>query len=215
MGNLLSREKTTTIFEELSPESAAKQSKESGEELCHESQIESIQIAAQRTSSIQIPKSFANPPPEILEQIFIRIPAEERLVVAAVCRSWRAEFLKTLACWRGIRLGRNANWYWTMPPALHRADFFPLTHVEEIQFMPAIPAVMQRAKVNPDAEEFWERWETVGDQLKEMPLEWLSLVLQHASSLQRLDLSAMVVDGGRHSNFQVVFFFLYQGKVSV
>ena len=67
---------------------------------------------------------------------------------------------------------------------------------------------MQRAKVNPDAEEFWERWETVGDQLKEMPLEWLSLVLQHASSLQRLDLSAMVVDDENIATFRLSFFSL-------
>ena len=115
-------------------------------------------------------------------------------MVAAVCRSWRTEFLKTLTCWRGIRLGRNANWYSTTPPSFHRAVYFPLTQVEEIQFTPAIPAVMRWAYVNPDAEDFWDRWETVGDQLKEMPLEWLSLVLQHASNLQRLDLSAMMVD---------------------
>ena len=46
--------------------------------------------------------SAADLPPEILEQIFRWIPAKERPVVAAVCRSWKHEFLETSCCWAGM-----------------------------------------------------------------------------------------------------------------
>ena len=133
-------------------------------------------------------------PPEILVQIFQRIPAEYRLVVAAVCQPWRDIFLGTPACWSGIRLGRNSNWYSSTPPPIHRADYYPLTHVEEIQFTPAIPAVMRGVKVNPDADDFLDRLVTVDHQLKKIPNEWLGVVLQHAVKLKSLDLSAMFVN---------------------
>ena len=95
----------------------------------------------------QIPASLANMPPEILVQIFVRVPAEKRLVVATVRQSWRNIFLQTPVCWRGISLGRNANRFQTPPPANHLSNFYPITHVEEIRFSPAIPAVLNHRRL--------------------------------------------------------------------
>ena len=109
----------------------------------HTSQTESSQNDFQQHDAIQIPKTIADLPPEILEQIFIRIPVKERPVVTAVCRLWRNTFLEKSAFWWGMRLGRNANCYSTTSPPVDPADLFPLAHVKEIEFTPAIPAVMR------------------------------------------------------------------------
>ena len=128
----------------------------------------------------------ANLPPEIWVKIFGFVPAKERLVIPTVCQPWRNLFLKTPSCWRGIRLGRNANCYSTKPPAFHLANFFPLTHVEEIEFTPAVPAVMHKAMlVLKDGTK-----DSVSSHLKEIPCAWLSLILQHAVKLKRLNLAS-------------------------
>ena len=128
----------------------------------------------------------ANLPPEIWVKIFGFVPAKERLVIPTVCQPWRNLFLKTPSCWRGIHLGRNANCYSTKPSAFHLADFFPLTHVEEIEFTPAVPAVMHKAMlVLKDGTK-----DSVSLHLKEIPCAWLSLILQHAVKLKRLNLAS-------------------------
>ena len=137
---------------------------------------------------------FANLPELVLEKIFKKVPAEYRSVVAAVCPPWRSVYLGTSSCQRGTRLGRISNLYLARPPSLSRADF-PLTHVEEITFTPAIPAIMKRSFVQPNADD-WRSlgsWVTVAHQLKEIPNDWLGVVLQRAAKIRRLDLSGMIV----------------------
>ena len=134
------------------------------------------------SETIQKIPPFANPIPGILEHIFKRIPAEERLVVASVCQSWRRAFLDTSSCWRGIRLGRNANCYSTTPPALHLAGFFPLTHVKEFRFTKAMHSTLCVSR--------------------EIPHEWLGVVLRQAAKLESLDLSEMVVHNANIERFR-------------
>ena len=144
-------------------------------------QTNDIQTAITRKS--QMTTSPAKLPPEIWVKIFGLVPAKERLVIPAVCPPWRSLFLKTPSCWRDIRLGRNVNCYSTTPPTFDRADYFPLNHVEEIEFTPAIPAVMDRARQDGS-----KRF--VSTHLKAIPCDWLELALRHAVKLKRLNLAA-------------------------
>jgi len=89
------------------------------------------------------------------------------------------------SCWRGIRLGRNANCYSTTPPAMHLADFYPLTHVEEVKFAPTVPAVIRLWRGDPRL-----NWALRPEKI---PYSWLGLVIKHAGNLKRLDLSLMSV----------------------
>ena len=89
------------------------------------------------------------------------------------------------SCWRGIRLGRNANCYSTTPPAMHLADFYPLTHVEEVKFTPTVPAVIRLWRGDPRL-----NWALRPEKLR---YSWLGLVIKHAGNLKRLDLSLMSV----------------------
>ena len=136
----------------------------------------------------QIPTSYGNLPPEILAQIFNAIPAKDRLPVAAVCWSWRSAFLGTSACWTGIHLGRNSNCYLTSPPQIRRADYFPLCHVQEVLFTPAIPAVVRDAFVSEDPNSL-----LFNNRFKDIPYPWLSLVLTRAPKLKKLDLTKLFV----------------------
>ena len=130
-------------------------------------------------SNIPCSTSAADLPPEIWVKIFGFVPPEKRLVIPAVCQPWRNWFLNTPSCWSGIRLGRNANRYSTTPPAFHNADFFPLSHVEEIEFTPTIP----------DETEYFSEY-SVSQHLDETPLAWLRLILQNAVELKSLNLSS-------------------------
>ena len=150
------------------------------------------------SASAQITTTSPILPPEIWVKIFEFVPAQKRLVIPAVCRPWRSLFLKTPSCWRGIRLGRNAN-YSTATPSFHPANFFPLTHVEEIEFTPAVPTVMRKAKMFTDG---YNR--PVSCFLTDIPCTWLGLVLRHAFQLKKLDLSATYVDEEDEEAFRYV-----------
>ena len=157
-----------------------------------EQNADSVEI--QNPVAVQIPTSFANLPPGILEKIFRFVPANDRLVVASICHSWRCAFLGTSSCWHGTTLGRNSNRYSTAPPSIHLADYFPLTHVEEVRFTPAIPAVMHE---RPNFET-----DPVSSQLKEIPHSWLELILRRACKLKRLDLSLLEVADENAADFR-------------
>ena len=146
---------------------------------------------ANQDNSIQLPSPYL--PPEILEQIINFVPADHRLVIPAVSGTWRNVFTGLPSCWRGIRLGRNANCYPTTPPAIHKADYFPLTHVEEVKFTSAVPAVMylRQSESRPFA-----------DRPTEIPYSWLGLVLKHGGNLKSLDLSLMSVGEGNEAIFR-------------
>ena len=58
-------------------------------------------------------------------------------------------------------------------------DYLPLSHIQEVNFTPAIPEVM--------------RTRAVTDRLKAIPYQWLGVILRHAQKLKRLDLSSLVV----------------------
>ena len=128
------------------------------------------------TDSFQRPTSFAELDPGILEKIFNHVPAQERLVVAAVCRPWRETFLGTTSCWAGIRLGQNSNCFSSSSLSTRSPDLLPFSHIQEVTLTPAIPAAVSST-----------------DQLKEIPLQYVSLVLGHALKLKRLDLSSLLV----------------------
>ena len=138
---------------------------------------------------IRMPTSYAELDPGILEQIFHHIPAQQRLVVAAVCRPWRQTFLATSSCWAGIRLGRNSNCFSTTALFTRPTDFLPLiSNIQEVQFAPAIPAAVRMLPVT--------------DRLKVMPYLGLALVLEHAHRLKRLDLSALLVKDENIADFR-------------
>lgn len=137
-------------------------------------------------------------PPEIKERIICFVPPEQRLVFAGIDRPWRNAFTGSPYCWRDIRHGRNANFYSTAPPAFHRADFFPLTHVEHVKFTPAYPAIIQLWQgAYKKTVDFFRHWGTIPNPIplatEEIPYPWLGLVLKHGRNLERLDLSLMSV----------------------
>ena len=140
------------------------------------------------------PTCFSEFPPEILEQIFNAIPAQERAVAAAVCQPWRRAFLGTSSCWTGIQLGRNSNCFSTMSLSTRPTDYLPLSHIQEIQFTPAVPATMCLDKHCGS--------DPVCNQLREVPYAWLGLVLSHAPKLQSLDLSSLIVKDGNMDAFR-------------
>ena len=100
-------------------------------------------------------------------------------------------FLETFSCWRGIRLGRVSNLFVARMPSLPCADFCPLSHVAEIRFTPAIPAVIldefQRDYDDEDEHPLPDE-----SRIKAVPYPWLRLV-SRAPRLKRLDLSRLRV----------------------
>ena len=127
------------------------------------------------TESNQMPTSFAKLPPDILEQIFLAIPARYRPVVAAVCYPWRRVFLGISSCWDGLRLGHDFSGFPTCSPFSRLNDILPLSHGREVRYTRAFPAATRDGRS------------------KELLIlsPWLSLVLAHAHKLKRLDLSSL------------------------
>ena len=123
------------------------------------------------------PSTFAELPPEVLEHIFKHVPASYRSVVAAVCYPWRQAFLETSSCWAGIQLGKNSNCFSTVSLSTRPTDYLPLSHIQEVNFTPTIPAAVCMQS----------------DQLRAIPYQWLGRILRHAPKLKRLDMSSLVV----------------------
>ena len=133
---------------------------------------------------------FESPPPEILEQIFCFLPADERVKVTRVCKFWKAVFFETPGCWRGLYCGRNANCFLMVtPPPENAANLFPL-FLREVRFSAAVPLVMLRSTA------------AVRSQIKEIPLSRLGLVLRYSAKLTSLDLSAMEVGNENAAAFR-------------
>lgn len=127
------------------------------------------------TKSNQIPKCYAELPPEILAQIFLAIPAKYRPVVAAVCYPWRRVFLETDSCWDGIHLGHDISGFPSCSPFSRPMDILPISHGREVRYTPVFPAATRDGRP------------------KELLIlsPWLSLVLAHAHKLKILDLSSL------------------------
>ena len=141
--------------------------------------------------SFRRPTSFAELDPGILEKIFNHVPAQERLVVAAVCRPWRQTFLGTSSCWAGIRLGQNSNCFSSSSLSTRPPDLLPLSHIQEVTLTPAIPAAVNGFLC------------PVTDQLKEIPYLYLSLVLGHAHKLRKLDMSSLLLKDDNVADFRL------------
>ena len=136
---------------------------------------------------------FLSPPSEILEQIFCFLPADERVKVTRVCKPWRAVFLETPGCWRGLSCGHNASCFSSVtPPPENAANLFPLfpLFLREVRFSAAVPLVMLRSTA------------AVRSQIKEIPLPRLGLVLRYSAKLTSLDLSAMEVGNENAAAFR-------------
>ena len=150
-----------------------------------------------------VPKSIAFFPPEILEKLFSYLPVKDLICCAGVCRSWRTELVKTSSNWRDVKMGRNANCFANFEDfdefvaALqpHAVDFLPLRHVEEVVFKAAVPFVTKEWNKefgmhgDGEAQEF--ATDSTEYQITELPLARLGVILNYASRLRRLDLSAM------------------------
>ena len=127
---------------------------------------------------------FAVLPAEILGKVFSFVPLQSRINVASVCKMWnRACVVQSAVCWRGLRLGKNANCFSAHPFFDDNDDILPLSHVEEVQFDPAVPMAMMRRRAK-------------------LPLPWLRVVLIHGAKVKRLDLSRMGVSAQKARSFR-------------
>ena len=145
------------------------------------------------------PTSYAELPLHILEQIIGSIPAQYRAVVPAVCSLWRHAFLHSRGA--GMQIGRNSNCLdIRMPLANCPTDCLPLSHVQEVRFTPAIPAVMRRRR-STYLEPVSKQLAPVSEQLKEIPYQWLGVVLGRAHILS-LDLSSLSLKNWNIADFR-------------
>ena len=168
----------------------------------HPSQQDSLESF--QNSLFQRPTSYAHLPWHILERIFNSVPAEHRLVAAAVCQPWKDTLFELPSCWQGIKFGRFSNRFTilTEHPPIQHANLFLLTLVREIQFCPAIPAVFPDSYESPDIVPSSYYPKRLYDQLQAIPYQWLRLGLTRAPELKRLDLSQFKVGDGDEDAFR-------------
>ena len=79
--------------------------------------------------------------------------------------------------------------------SIHVADFFPLPHIESVKLKAAVPFVVRHSRKMRYFRELigMDPSNPMESQIKKIPCARLSVILEHAKALAKLDLSEMWV----------------------